>query len=301
MCSAVKHVEVEGLLVFEQEHHVFADRFRRHARPRLAPVREPAGINFAAEHRHARIHAASEFKVLEFQTGIKAHGATRQRAGFEHVRRGAVAGREGHCDAELPPQVVNPLHIRAVIPVAAVLVFYLKQDDRSASTDLPRADQFGQSLAITLRRRCVARIHAAHFQIRVAQQVGRHCAEIILGATIRSGPQKQKHPLRLDQPEELRQVACASLEIESPLGHLVMIPENVSGNGVQPHRLRHADAMPPILLRDAVGMNLSGPHLKRLAVQQEIIRAKRKGVRRGFCRGSQDGGTERQASEGELE
>ena len=123
----------------------------------------------------------------------------------------------------------------------------------------------------------------------------------MLGAAVRTGPKKQPHALLLDEAKELWQIARAGLEIKSSLGYLVLIPENVSGDGVQAHRLRHLDTVPPILFRNAAGMNLARAHLKRFPVEQEIIRAKGEDML-GLAGGCGNGGTKNErTAEGDVE
>ena len=100
---------------------------------------------------------------------------------------------------------------------------------------------------------------------------------------------------------KLWQIARAGLEIKSSLGYLVLIPENVSGDGVQAHRLRHLDTVPPILFRIPAGMNLARAHLKRFPVEQEIIRAKGEDML-GLAGGCGNGGTKNErTAEGDVE
>lgn len=133
-------------------------------------------------------------------------------------------------------------------------------------------------LQVPLDRRHVARVHAPHLDIGRAQQVRGKPPELPLGTDVRTGAQQGPHTLFLHQPEELPQVAIARLKIPDAGLTLVIVPEDVGGNGVASHRLGHLDAMLPILLRDTGGMDLPTDDLKRVAIEEKLLLTESKRV-----------------------
>jgi hypothetical protein len=53
----------------------------------------------------------------------------------------------------------------------------------------------------------------------------------------------------------------------------VQIPEQIGANGVQAHRLGHLQTVTPVFPRDARCVDFATANLKRLAIEQKIVRA----------------------------
>jgi hypothetical protein len=100
------------------------------------------------------------------------------------------------------------------------------------------------------------------------------------GSLNRPGTQQHPHPFGLAQPDEGLDVAVTAMEIEHTSPGLVVIPHDVEGDTVHPHRPGHSDSVLPILARDAGRVHLAAANLERLAVEQEVFAAgaEREGV-----------------------
>ena len=167
---------------------------------------------------------------------------------------------------------LQPRHVGAVVAVAAVLVLDLHHQDRAALRDEQRLHDLREASHVAFGRCHVARVEAADLEVGVAQQVRRDAAEVPLGADVRArAAAAPTAPRPATSPDEARDVAVAGREVEHALGGLVVVPEDVGRDRVAAHRLRHADAMAPVLRRDARRVHLAGDHLERLAVEQEVV------------------------------
>ena len=189
---------------------------------------------------------------------------------LEHVLRGAVAGEERDINAVLDPDVLESRHVAAVVAVTPVFILDLQHQHGSAARHQQRPHHCGEPRHVALGGGDVPRIHRSNPQVGVAQQVRRQSAKIPLGADIRAGAEEHPHPLVLRDADEARDVAVARREVEAALGLLVVIPEDVRRDGVEAHRLRHLDAVPPVLRRNARRVHLAGADLERLAVEEEV-------------------------------
>ncbi len=172
--------------------------------------------------------------------------------------------------------------------VTAIFIFELDHEDRPAVFAQVGADDFGQFVEIAGHRFGEAWIGAAQFDIRRAQQPPWQSAQIPFAAAIGAGPQDDPHAFLFGQFEELPEVALVGGEVELALLALVVVPEHIDRNGVEPHGFCHLDAVAPVLVRDPRRMNLATDDLKWFAVQQEfgvIGSAEGKRVRRGLLRG----------------
>src|SRR6476469_8529874 len=67
-------------------------------------------------------------------------------------------------------------------------------------------------------------------------------------------------------------VACCKIELS--FFSLMIVPENISSNGIAPHGLCHLNSMPPIFSWNPCGMHFTAYDLKRLPIKQEILRRK---------------------------
>jgi hypothetical protein len=64
-------------------------------------------------------------------------------------------------------------------------------------------------------------------------------------------------------------------------GGLVDVPEDVGGDGVEAHGLRHFQAGVPVLAGDAGVVEFAGEELEGLAVEGEVVAFDGEGVRCG--------------------
>ena len=149
----------------------------------------------------------------------------------------------------------------------------------------PRATMSGlhhrrEALDVPLGGLHVLRVHAAHLEIRIAQQVHRYAPEIPLGADVGARAEQDPESLLLRKPDEAGDVPVARREVEHPLGGLVVVPEQVGADGVAAHRLRHPDAMRPILGRDSGRVHLAPDDLKGRPVEQEVVGSQCEAMRR---------------------
>ena len=282
--SPVNHVEVEGLLRAQEERDLLLQVLERGARPLLTPVGEPAGVGLRGEDGDTRGDGARQRPVLFLGAGVQPDRRALHVPGLEHVGRGSVRGKEGDVNPVLHPHVLQPAHVRPVVAVAAVLVLDLQHHDRAAARDEQRPHHLRQLRDVPLGRGHVPRVQAANPDVRVAQQVGGDAAEIPLGADVGPGPQQHPHALFLRDLDEAGDVAVRGAEVEHALGGLVEVPEDVGGNRVAAHRLRHPDSVTPVLGRDAGRVHFPGDDLERLSVEQEILAAHRERVARALPR-----------------
>ena len=94
-------------------------------------------------------------------------------------------------------------------------------------------------------------------------------AELPLRADVGAGAQDDVEALLLRFADELGDVVVAGEVVDAGV-RLVHVPEDVGGDGVQAHRLGHAQAVAPVGARDARVMHLAGDDLEGLAVEREI-------------------------------
>ena len=278
--AAVSHVEAERLLAGEQERDFLQELVELRPRPRLAPVGQPPRVGLGREDRDAGSDLSRQIPVRLLGARVEPDGGSFQVARLEHVGRGAVGGEERDVDPGAHPHLLQPAQVGPVVAVAAVLVLDLEHQDRTTVRHEQRADDRCQAVHVPLGGLHVARVEATDLEVGDAEQVGRDAAKVPLGAHV--GPGAEEHPqaLGLDEPEEPGEVTLAGREVEHSLGGLVMVPEDVGGDGVAAHGLRHPDPVRPVLRGDPRGVQLTADHLERRAVQQEVGRTQREGVLR---------------------
>ncbi len=279
---AVNDVEVEGLPGPQQERHLLRQVVERGARPFLAPVREPARVGLGREDGDARRHGAGQRPVLLVGAGVQADGRTLDVARLEHVGRGAVGREERDVDPVPHPHLLQTPDVGPVVAVAAVLVLDLQHQDRAAACDEQRPHHLRQLRDVPLGRVHVARVEAADPDVWVLKQVGRDASEVPLRADVRPGPQQHPHALFLRDADEAGDVVAGGGEVERARRRLVEVPEDVGGDRVAAHRLRHPDAVAPVLRRDARRVHLAGNDLEGLPVEQEVFAAHRERVPRAL-------------------
>src|SRR6185312_78119 len=94
-------------------------------------------------------------------------------------------------------------------------------------------------------------------------------AQLPLGTDVGPGPQNHIQPLLLRLAHKLGDIVVPG-KIVHPLRRLMKVPENIGSNRVQPHSLRHTQALPPVGTGDSGIVHLSGNDLERLAIQLKL-------------------------------
>ena len=117
-------------------------------------------------------------------------------------------------------------------------------------------------------------------------------AKIPLGAGAGTRAQNDVETFLLGLADELGDVGIAGKVIDAGLW-LVHIPEDVRGDGVETHGLRHIQPGAPVVAGDAGVVHLAGDDLKGLAIETELAVLNLEGARRVL------GSEERASSEGE--
>ena len=121
-------------------------------------------------------------------------------------------------------------------------------------------------------RHVVDVILVTHTDIRLAQQVRRQPTVIPFATNIRAGPQVDPDALALTQADEADEIPVAGMQVEFTRLALQVVPHQINGDRVEAHRLRHADAMQPVLGRDPCRVHLAAADLQWLAIQHEAAR-----------------------------
>jgi hypothetical protein len=99
-----------------------------------------------------------------------------------------------------------------------------------------------------------------------------------------AGPQNHPKPFLLRRFDIGAQIKVAR-KVKLARTRLVRIPEHVGADGVQPERARFLHPISPRRARDARIVHLARHDLKRLSIQQQLIAADAKCVRRRRCAG----------------
>ena len=93
-------------------------------------------------------------------------------------------------------------------------------------------------------------------------------AHLPLGAGVRAGAEDDPQAELLRDAAVLGDVG-AVLPVELALARLVLVPEEVGADRVEAHRLGHLQAVAPVLLGDARGMDLAAADDEGLVVEEE--------------------------------
>jgi integrase len=238
---------------------------------RLSPRIKPAGIKFAANQRAGRLQFAELGKITR---RVAAEIRRLKKIGHQTVahlvRR--IAFKEWHVKTGGKQGLADVVHIERVLAIEAVFIFYLHHDDRPAVRDLQWTEFAANLLKIMGRGGEITRIAAAELDVIVFQQPPRRTAHLPFGARVRAGTQDDPQTFRLREATKFRDI-----RLTAPVKHarvrLNLVPEKIRADGVQTHRLRYLQAVTPIFARDTRGVNFSAANLKRMRVQQKIIRA----------------------------
>ncbi len=274
---AVEQVEVEGLAVFEEPGNGLHEVLGFHPGPRLAPVREPAGVELAAENGNVPPEPGGLREVLLLRPGVEPDGGARHRAGFEHVRRRAVGRIEGDLEARFYPDLLEPGHVAPVVAVAPVLVFELEHQDGTAPLNLEPADLVGETADVAGAGFEIPLVAAADLDVGNREEPGRQSAEVPFGAGVRARPDDDPEAGGLRLADERGHIVPAG-EVEAARLGFECVPENIRANGVEAHGARHEEPLPPVFPGDALEMQLPGDHLERPAVQDELRPPETEGV-----------------------
>ena len=207
---------------------------------------------------------------------VDADRQIRQRARW-NLRRsvGGVKLRLG--EARVDQRLAVQLHVVVVVAEGAVFVLHLHEDDRAAVADLQWSEFVAQALQPARRRIEEARVLRAHDGGRVLQQPSRVAAELPLRADVRSGPQNDPQAFLLRLADELGDVIVAG-EVVDARRLLVLIPEDVGGDGVQAHRPRHLETGVPVLAGNARVVHLAGDDAEGFAIEKKAATADRERV-----------------------
>jgi hypothetical protein len=143
--------------------------------------------------------------------------------------------------------------------------------------DLERRELFADLVHIERRGPQEARIGAADFHIG-REQPPRQPAEIPFRADVRTGPEQHVEAFGLRGADVLGDIEIAA-EIELALLRLVQVPEDVGAEGVEAHGAHFAHAVAPVGAGNARVMHLAGADQEGLAVEEELVAARREGAR----------------------
>ena len=138
--------------------------------------------------------------------------------------------------------------------------------------DLERSELAADFVKIIFRRRDIARIAGAEFDVIVLQQPPGQAAHVPFGAGIRSGPQDNPQTFLLGNATELGGIGLAA-PIKDTFLRLDLVPKKISAHCVQAHGPRHLQALTPVFLGNTGGMDLAATDLQPLAIEQEVIGA----------------------------
>ncbi len=173
----------------------------------------------------------------------------------------------------LLPEVSQPFD---VIPasvghkVAAVLVLQLHHEDGTTLAAHARGGNACHFLQVALLRRHELRvIQCTQLRPRLRQQVMRQTAEVPLAANVGTGAEEHPHALCGAKVDEGGNVPVTGV-VEGTVLQLQVIPEHVEGNGVEPHGSGSANAVLPMLARDALRVHLARANLERFTVEHEL-------------------------------
>ena len=266
----MQHKQVEGHAIL----HIPANGVERVARGgpvALAPVAQPAGVGLAAEHGHPRRHAQCGLHLPRIIRRVQPHGHARWHKA--QVVVGAALGKIERPCPFLFPEILEPLDVGQLIVfalVAAVLIFQLHHED-GATVPAEAGDgnlrHLFQIPRLRLHELLVAGV--AQWSLGILQQIRGQTAQIPLAAHIGAGAEQHPHALLLAQVDKGSDV-IAPAEIPAAIRLLQRVPEGVERNGVQPHGLRCADAVAPVLARHTLRVYLARPDLKRHSIQQKL-------------------------------
>ena len=145
---------------------------------------------------------------------------------------------------------------------------------------LQRREHAPNFLEIPRGRSHELRVARAELDAVFFQQPPRQPPHLPLRARVRAGPQNDPQAFLLRQPAELGGVLLP-LPVELAFLPLVVVPKQVDAHGVQPHRVRHFQAVLPVFVRHAGKMDLAAPDHVGLSVEQEILRPDGKHVHGG--------------------
>src|SRR5208337_2059290 len=238
-----------------------------------APVIEPAVPELAVEERPVGADLFLNGEIFPRGAGIgtakvDSDGQLGKRTCCDLVRS---VGRVQHrlCKPRIHQHAVNLLHVNVIIAEGAVFVFHLDQDDGSAIADL----QWGHFLAEALEPAGGGLqklwIAAADDNGMIFQQPGGISPELPLRAGIRAGAQDDVQAFLLRFANEFGDVVVAG-EIVHAGARLMLIPENIGGDGIEPHGFRHAKTVTPVGARDARVVHFTGDNLERFAVEKKL-------------------------------
>src|SRR5213075_2156936 len=121
----------------------------------------------------------------------------------------AVAGEERNVEAGFLQIAAKNADVFLVVPVRAVFVFNLHENDRSPTRGLERREFFADGAEITPARFKIAGVLRADLEVRNFQQPRGQPAEVPFGARIRPGSQDYLKPFALGGAAERGDVGIA--------------------------------------------------------------------------------------------
>ena len=127
----------------------------------------------------------------------------------------------------------------------------------------------------------------------VSEEPGGQAAEIPLGAGVRAGAEDDIKAFLLGGADEGGDVVLAG-EVVVPGRRLMDVPEDIGGDGVEAHGLRHLEAGVPVLAGDAGVVEFAGEDLIGVAVESEVVGLDGEAMRLGWRLDGQDGGAEKE-------
>src|SRR5665213_559368 len=182
--------------------------------------------------------------------------------------------------------MVNLLHVGVVFAEGAVLVFNLDGDDWSAIGDLEGREFLAEALEPAVNRVHEFGIGAADDDVVVFEEPGGIAAPLPLGADVGAGAEDDVEAFTLRFADEFGDVVLAGEVVYAGAG-FVDVPEDVGGDGIEAHRLGHAQADTPVGAGNARVVHFAGDDLGGLAVEEELAVFYAEGVGRwrlcGLC------------------
>src|SRR5437868_15309525 len=113
----------------------------------------------------------------------------------------------------------------------------------------------------------IARIGAPDLYVGSFQQVRREATEIPFGTNIGAWPQEHPHFFFLADANEGINIMVARSKIKTAFFDFMIIPENISCDGIAAHCFCHPDSMTPVFSWNSCRMHFSADDLERFAIQ----------------------------------
>ena len=262
--AAVGHVDGEGAVVFE---HVFeigeiAVDVGWGALGMVddAPGIEPAGVEFAA---HEGPFGENFAECFECVGGIGSEVDDGEEVAAVAILQvfDGIAGEERDVEAGVEEGLAEFAHVLGVSAEEAIFIFDLDHEDGPAVGDLKRREFFADALEVIFDGGHVAGVAGAEFDSVVLEEPPGEAAHFPFGAGVGTGAEDNPESFFLGDAAELGDVGLAG-EVEfAGLGFL-HVPEHVGADRVEPHGAGHLEAVAPVFLGDARGVDFAAADLE---------------------------------------